>query len=396
MSRRLTRRELRELARKQQRVALPKPLQPSAWYWVIPRAVALLVYARGLSFLFIYDDVAEIRGTGSLWTEISQPVHVSTRYYRPVVSAFSYFVHLVAGLDPSKWHLSSVLLHGLATFMLYRVAIEFLGDAFASSCAAVLFAIHPAHIEAVSWISANNEPIYTILFLCATLCLLTALRTGRPLYTWLALIAWLAMLFSKETAIALVPVFFLLARRRVIAALPFLAAAIAYLVVRMSVLHVGVIGSAGIRTALPWQPVLYTGPIVGLSYLRKLIWPAGLSPAYETRLLTAPTSQMWLCVAVLGCVTVALVWIARKHWLVGICVSIVVLPLFPVLYGMRFFATPELVQDRYLYLPSVGVCLLAGLIVKHLWASPKKRNICAAGGLLLASSYLWLLFTQQA
>lgn len=134
---------------------------------------------------------------------------------------------------------------------------------------------------------------------------------------------------------------------------------------------------------------------MGLSYLRKLIWPAGLSPAYETHLLTAPTFQMWLCVVVIVCGAGALVWIARKHWLVGISAAIVVLPLLPVLYGMRFFATPELVQDRYLYLPSVGMCLLVGLIVKYLWEPPKKRNLSVIGGLLFGSTYLWLLFLQE-
>lgn len=214
MIRRLTRRERRELARQQKRQAPLRRAKPSAWNWIIPSALAFLAYARELGFMFINDDVAEIKGMGSLWTEISQPVHVFTRYYRPVVSAFSYFVHLVAGLNPSVWHASSVLLHVLATFALYWVAIELLGDAFASSCASCLFAIHPAHIEAISWVSANSEPLYTIFSLCACLCFLIALRTQRSLYTWLALIAWLAMLFSKETAIALVPVFFLLARRR--------------------------------------------------------------------------------------------------------------------------------------------------------------------------------------
>jgi hypothetical protein len=62
---------------------------------------------------------------------------------------------------------------------------------------------------------------------------------------------------------------------------------------------------------------------------------------------------------------------------------------------MRFFDSFELIQDRYLYLPSVGFCLIVGLSVKRFGEKPKwKTRSQMVGGPLLVC-YLWLLFTQQ-
>ena len=410
MTRLLTRRERRELARQQKRLMPSEPLKSSSWNWLVPCLAALLVYARTLSFSFIHDDVAEISPITTLWHEISQPVHHSDKYYRPVFSAWMFFVHGFAGLEPSIWHFASVALHVLATLIVFRLVFELLDHAFAAGCAAFLFAIHPAHIEAVSWVLANNEMLYTIFFLSSLLLLSRSLRESRKSYLWLSLGAWMAALFTKETAVALFPVFFWLAFFEMKATsdwmvrlkcgffvtLPYAVTTTGYLAARACVLHVGMIGSAGTIAGRPWPTVLFSSAQVGADYIRKLLWPAGLSPTYDTHLLSTGTFQMWLILGFAVCSLCALAWTAKRYPLVGIGASIIVLPLLPVLYGMRFFANRELVQDRYLYLPSVGLCLIFGLIVKHVSAAPpEKRTVFTAAGIAYGACFLWLLFAQQ-
>lgn len=408
MSRLLTRRERRELARQQKRLAPSESLKLSVWYWLAPCLAALLVYVPTLSFTFIHDDVAEISPITTLWNEISQPVHHSDKYYRPVFSAWMFFVHGFAGLNPAIWHFASVALHVLATFVVFRLMLELLGNAFAAGGAALLFAIHPVHIEAVSWVLANNEMLYTIFSLSSLLLLSIALRTERRSFIWLSIVVWIAALFTKETAVALFPVFFLLGlhetnaswptrlKRSVLVAVPYVVATVGYLAVRARVLHVGMIGSAGTIAGRPWKPVLYSSPAIVMSYMRKLFWPSGLSPTYDTQLLSTGSFQICLTLGLLICGLCAVAWTSKRHPLIGIGAAIAVLPLVPVLYGMRFFAPTELVQDRYLYLPSVGVCLVVGLIVKQVsTAAPKTRNNFATAGVIFGMCFLWLMFAQQ-
>ena len=130
-------------------------------------------------------------------------------------------------------------------FPVFKFGVAFLDSPIAASAAALLFAVHPVHIEDVCWISAANEMIYTGFVLCSLLLLFYGNRQPRPAYIWLSLAAWGAALFAKETTIALLPLFLLLAyfewprsyKKNPKTAFAFAAVAAAYLVARWIVLQ---------------------------------------------------------------------------------------------------------------------------------------------------------------
>lgn len=87
-----------------------------------------------------------------------------------------------------------------------------------------------------------------------------------------------------------------------------------------------------------------------------------------------------------------LIWVALRHSpLVGVAASIIVLPLLPALLAVRIYDQGDMTHDRYLYLPSVGLCLLFGLLARWAWTSPKTVRVTstiAAAALLLAFGVL--------
>jgi hypothetical protein len=387
----------------------PKP-KLSCWYWLVPCIAAFLVYARSLSFGFVHDDWGQIL-TLRYWSWSFLPrilsAHLGTMtYYRPVFLIWFVIVHTVAGISPLAWHLANILLHVLVTFLVFKFALEILGSPVTAVFAACLFAIHPIHIEDVCWVSAGNEIIYTGFVLCSLLLLFYGNRQLRPAYIWFSLAAWGVALFTKETAIALLPLFVLLAyrgwprgdRTSRLSAAAYVVVALSYFAARWIVLHNLLAKSPphiyGMHLA-SWNEALMTSPFAMEFYLRKLAIPTGLSPMYMNSLQTTANANFWLTAVAffLGIALIAYVSSRRLAWTVAS--SLLFLPLLPVLAGIRFFRYVEfeMVHDRYLYLPSVGLVLIFGFFMKYLWS--RSRNAAIALSALLFALSIWLNCTQQ-
>lgn len=419
MTRRLIRRERRALERLERKATKPVRPEPkdSCWYWLIPCIAAFLIYARSLSFGFIHDDWGQIVTnpqvkswrflprilSTELWSQLGSGHGAGAEYYRPIFSLWLLVVHTAAGLSPFGWHLANILLHMIITFLVFKLAVAVLDSPIAASAAALLFAVHPVHIEDVCWVSAGNEIIYTGFVLCSLLLLFYGNRGSRPAYMWLSLAAWGAALFAKETTIALLPLFVLIAyfgwprkgKRNIATALAFVLIAIAYLVVRWIVLQ-DLLAKIGNGEA-SWSQTLLMMPFTIEFYLHKLILPIYLSPYYRvSHLYSVPDFAFWShAAAILFGIVFFVGYRLRKRTASAISVALVFLPLFPVIIGIHYFhnLSIEMVHDRYLYLPSLGLVLLFGLAVK--WLGSRSRNATIAFSLLLAVVCVGLNLSQQ-
>jgi tetratricopeptide (TPR) repeat protein len=392
-----------------------------------PCALALLIFAPALKFDFIYDDHAQIAVNPQVQSWAFLPRLLTTHlwsqrgaenvgyYYRPLFSLWLLILHTLGGLSPWFWHLGSVVLHALATYFVFRLCLELLDSLAAASFSAFLFAVHPIHIESVCWVSACDEILCTIFVLASLLLFRRRLRIapGETSTSWPSVVLWGGALLSKETAVAVLPLFFFLAyksedkpvasgaqlRRAARLGAPFLTAALVYLAARSVILHRSGL-EAGQQT---WQQVLYTSPSVFVFYIGKLLWPVRLSGFYLTPLLSSPTARTWFAAALIlgGCAVLAWLGVKRSDatgggLAAGLAAGLLVLPILPALVGMRLFRAGDLVHDRYLYLPSVGLCLLTGMVAKRLWRGAKTTKIIAgAMGLCLLVCFAWLNLTQQ-
>jgi protein O-mannosyl-transferase len=353
--------------------------------------LAAISFVRTLKYGFVFDDHAQVVQNPQIqsWAYLGRLLvtevwsqrgaeHVGT-YFRPLFSVWLLIVHTIGGLTPWFWHLSSLLLHVLATLVVFELCLELLQSDQVAFCAAILFTWHPIHIEAVSWISASPEILYSIFVLVSfSLFAKSFENPPRGIHlSGLSLVFWGAALLSKETAVALIPVFPLWAflsqdgsttlRKRLMAAIrmsiPFFLLTAAYLVARSLILQ-----RFGIETGRhSWSQVVFTGFSVIPDYLRKLVFPVHLAPFYPNPILSAANFSVWVGAACLFAMTVLFVWaaIGRKR-VVTAAVGFLFLPLLPVILGLRIFRDGDLFHDRYLYLPSIGFCLLVGIVAKQI------------------------------
>ncbi len=340
--------------------------------------LTLLVYARSLGMGFVYDDHEMIDNPWVLsWKDIprifSQDLinnHMSN-FYRPLTLLWQLFVHGLAGTNPAAWHFSSILLHLLCVVLVFRLACKLLNDRGYAMLAAAVFALHPTHVETVTWVSDSGDLLMAATLLLSALALLRWLETGGLVW-WTA--SWLlatACCFVKETgvlmpALLLVVAFSMESRASrpaiILTGALFLLSSCGFLLLRNQILH----GFSHPLSAAGNYEMALTIPGALCFYLSHLLLPVGLGPFYPLAFVSNPRSPAFvLPVALLAAILAGLVWLHRHlsdRRLFWFCTVWVLVPLIAPLY-LKLFTDFELVHDRYLYLPSIalGVGLSAGL-----------------------------------
>lgn len=393
-------------------------------FWKLPLCVVCLMafclYLPSLTSNFIYDDRHQIVENpqikswdylprllaSDVWSQKGDE-HVG-HIYRPLFSVWMLLVYTLGGLSAWFWHLSSVTLHVLATYLAYCLCRVFLKSTKGAFWGAALYAAHPIHVDAVSWVSASNELLFTIFVLAALITMAKAVSgKGRP---WLLLSVsfYAAALFAKETAVAVLPVFPMVwwmtaesprkerdlgrkGQALKIGALYAVPTAL-YLIVRWTVL-----GRMGVEDGKHrWVEVLCSSPSILLFYLKKLLWPVGLAGFYVNPLISSPTKRMWLALAVLVVLIGLIVWLSRRFSPVfALAGTLIFLPLLPVLVAVRVYDQGNMAHDRYLYLPSVGVCLLVSFAVAKIWHDARLRPVLYVAGIGVVLSLSYLTVRQQ-
>jgi len=366
-------------------------LLPSSSPWWLPylivTAAALGIYINSLGGGFVWDDrqlvlrQPEVRSLASIPEFFTSPLFTGedgAAYYRPVVTTTLAIDHAVGGSgQPWVFHLTNLLIYAACCAAVCALFRRLVGVGLASLGGALLFAAHAVHSESVAWISGRSD-ILAALFM--TLALLAALRRedssgGGWLPRRFALpaagVCTLLALLSKEVAFVL-PVLWVLLwlrrptalRRRLLWPLAAVGAGtVAYLLLRWSALS-GVSTGMSVRRIAPWTPSgLATVARCVLRYSGKLIMPLRLSADFELQPFASALSPGALASlaggAVLLALTGLLAWNDRE---MGAALAWVWVALAPVLH---FIPIAETTAERFLFVPSIGFCLLAAYAVRR-------------------------------
>jgi tetratricopeptide (TPR) repeat protein len=325
-------------------------------------------------------------------------------------------------LRPWGWHLGAVLLHVgavVAVFWLVRrLGLEY----WTAALAALIFALHPVHIEPVTWISAASDTMVTMFAALA----FTAFLNGRDAEHnfqrypekrkrtawWIASLTLLACaLLTKEMAVmfsALVATYAWLhpaqknaspgrrALGAVVEAVPYAMVTLAYALLRKhALLH----ATGQFDPTHGMIDVARTLPLVLSIYLRQLLIPIGITGLYYTPYVTsAILTQVVAPVVVLGAALVGLWYWNRREGnsTVAFAGLWLLVGLAPALY-LRNFGNGDFVRDRYMYLPSIGFAILAAIALRRLpsikeWSAQAVQG-CAV--LLLCGGYVCASVAQQ-
>jgi tetratricopeptide (TPR) repeat protein len=128
--------------------------------------------------------------------------------------------------------------------------------------------------------------------------------------------------------------------------------------------------------------MIRTWPIVLCFYFRQLLWPFQYTIFPHLDLVTSWSSaRFFLPLAAVIVIGLGLAWISRQSLRAAFCILLLLLTLAPVL-NLWAFPKDDFLHDRYIYLPSAGLCLLAALGLRRL--GPKHSRLQTGLALSLA------------
>ncbi len=375
--------------------------------------VAFVAYSGSLSNGFVYDDEPQIMQnpfilnphlwlrifTGSAWSFLGAAFQTS--FYRPL-QFFSYWlIYRLTGPNPAAFHLFNLLLYAATVWVVFRLGSELLKSALAAFVGALLWALHPLHVEAVAWISALPDVGFGFLYLLAFLLFLRAEKAarGRALRHILAALVYLSSLFFKEMALSfplmlLAYWFFLGAKaswlNRLVRWLPYVGAVACYATVRSSVL--GRLSGPPHLWKVSWRVLDAAAGLLG-EHTRLFFWPTHLN-VFRTFDVEPSLHSPWMWITLLS--LAAMLWVRKREPNLSFLVIWWPLGLLPAL-DIRQLSFP-LLADRFSYLPSVGLCLATSYLALS-WLPRRVPSVYVPRLVLpgmAAVMFLWTVQTARA
>ncbi len=372
------------------------------WAYGVVLLLPVALYLNTLFNGFVFDDLDVVvdyvkylkrllPAHAAGHSAFGPPVAPSHRVLRNLSYALDY---AIGGSKPTVFHVSNILYHALTTLVVFRI-VERLSGAFrAALLSALVFAAHPIQTEAVAYISGRRDILSTLFYLLGLLAFIRYRQSGRRWRLGAAGGAYLLALLSKEMAITL-PLMWLtydLLRRLesrpgepVGALLRRAGTSLARILRESWLFYLACFVAAGAASLYillvdtqTSRPTVFWGGSLGMTlltsariivhYIKLLLFPATLNADYSYNAFPVTSSwadlRAWLALCVLAFIALGLMRLASSCKVAafgGIWFFVTLLPVSQII------PHHELMAEHYLYLPSVGVALLAGALLDR-WA----------------------------
>jgi hypothetical protein len=401
---------------------------PPSWKGIaVVLALTFAVYAHTLRYSFVADDRGQILDNPAVHSWHFVPTYFNSHvwagvmskeqgnYYRPLFLLWLRINDAAFANHAWGWHSTTILVHVFTTLLVYLLAVQLGISPEAALLGAMIFGLHPAHIEAVAWISGVTEPLLGLLLLASLLAYVQwRLQRGRK-WKLISLALFALALGEKETAVILPGLLLLydwifgtewgrpLELRRALVwcgetlrrIWPYFFLVVLYVPLRIYALK----GFSHGATLLSNKQLVFTWPSLFWFWIRHLVWPVGLSSFYNFPVVVHPTLKNFILPGIFDVgVAVALFIGIRRSRMAAFFAALLVLPLIPP-FLFCVFVVNEVAHDRYLYLPSVGFAILISLLLKKVCrGAPQWQGIpvsLLAAALCLAAPLSFGTITQS-
>ena len=340
--------------------------------------------------------------------------------------------YAIWGLNPFGHHLTSIILHGLNTFLVFlfvtqlilmtkRIhattspALTFLPHTgwsiIVASVTALLFGIHPLHVESAAWVAERKDLLcafFFLLTLCSYLFYTSSVdKKNRRAWFTVCIVLAIAALMAKPMAVTLPLVLLLLDiyplkrivfsegihrnLRFLLEKVPFFFLSVISTILTILAQHAG--GAFKTLERLPLHSRLLNALHSLFFYLAKMLWPVKLVPFYPfPNTINFFDLIYGISVIVALIITAGCVWLwKRGNCLFGTVWAYYLITLLPIAGIVQVGG--QAAADRYTYLPSVSIFILAGIGVAQMVAGRLlKKNTIISGGLIVV--IIFTLFGQ--
>ena len=360
-------------------------------YLIIICAAVFLSYYPILDNDFVWDDQAFIITNENIKSLKNIPsffIHDVEGLYRPMRTLFYSMSYALFGLKPFYYHLQAIVIHLIATILIYYILLKITDSRFISFSASLIFAIHPAHTESIAFITSSFDQIAIIFLLLSYYYYLKTSRLGK-LYSmdwyYLSLSFFAIATFSSEMALTL-PLIIVLydlifventyknLKGKIRYYMPYFVILVSYLIIRFFL--IGVIARYSPPDIYTYFLGIITFTKVMAVYLKVLILPTSL--AIER---VVPLAGSFLELAVLISIFIIMTlgavayYFKEKNKLVTFSIILFFITLLPV---SNIIPIQRFISEAYLYLPLLSFAIIAAIIINYLLrAITEKRKALA-------------------
>ena len=302
---------------------------------------------------------------GPDWAGIFSKPIVSN--YHPVTIASLALNYSISGLDPTSYFILNLILHlintGLVFYFIWLISGKKL---WVAAFSAIVFGIHPMHVESVAWVSERKDVLYTLFFLLSLIqywFFLTNKKNKNLIYCFLF---FGLSILSKPAAIILPFMLFLLdywygrsfTKRNVLEKIPFLIVSLVLAVVTINIQSKTAI--AGLDFYPLWARFFFA-TYTSMMYIVRFFIPYPLSAFHPFPAAQNLGWPIWLSpVFMLALLT--FVWMKRKNKLIVFSFFFFMINLILVLQIVSIGGT--LLAERYTYVPYIGMAFLIGMLLE--------------------------------
>jgi Tfp pilus assembly protein PilF len=357
-------------------------------------AMCVAVYAQAVSFQFInfddnfyvYDNAIVLSGIN-----LSSIKWAFTAFHSANWHPLTWISHMLDvslfGANAGAHHATNIVFHIVNSFLAFIVFRRMTGSFWKSAIVAALFAVHPAHVESVAWVSERKDVLSTLFWLLTMLAYFNYVRLqqGRPQldddvdesqaleqntrgrsYYFLTIVLFALGLMSKPMLVTLPFVlllcdFWALERLKklkdlaplIIEKLPLfiLSAVSAYITIIAQRSY----GAVQTLDVLPVGTRFLNALVAYAKYIAMLFYPVDLGVAYPYQ-ATFPLWQIFGAIILLAGITAFCIWQRRNRkyllfgwlWFLGTLVPVIGI----VQVGAQSMA------DRYTYVPYFGLFIM--------------------------------------
>ncbi|MCK5717553.1 MAG: hypothetical protein KAH77_08690 [Thiomargarita sp.] len=313
------------------------------------------------------------------------------------------------GLNPWGHHFVNLLIHCFNSLLVFILVIILKPTdhktILAAGIAALLFGIHPQHVESVVWVAERKDVLCLFFILLSLLSYVFYVSKAQATYYFLTFFCFLLALLSKPMAVTF-PVILLLIDiyplkrtyapyKLIVEKIPFFMLTVCSIVLSLLAQH-----QAGAMSSL--ETVDLSFRILNafnsvIFYISKFFFPIHLSPFYPLQpalfhySMLIPVLSVCLITVVCG-----YLWIQKKYyWLITWLFYLVTLS--PVIGIIQ--VGNQAAADRYVYLPTIPFYILLGFGFAKIFYAEKIKRIFRLGifmALFLISVILIQLTQKQS
>jgi tetratricopeptide (TPR) repeat protein len=194
-----------------------------AWPYLLIGIVSVLAYLPTFSGTFILDDKPLIKYNTYI-TQL-QPLHSylsqedgiinkdkashHTGYYRPLINLSYWIDYQIWGMEGYGFRITNLIFHVICCFLLFRYLSLFNYKKSLAVWGVLLFALHPVHTEAVSWVTSRNNILVSVFGLSSLVLYMKAHEKPGLWIIVLSTVFFTLALFSKEYGVMLLPIIWL-------------------------------------------------------------------------------------------------------------------------------------------------------------------------------------------